>query len=171
MMLVRTDIVPHTKCQTLNLEELPTEESSALSVAVCSAYHKLRYKIGKFVLQSLHFIRLNSKTRAYVNVKHSSLITSGTQSVKLCEWKYEICTKGCRSGVWRNNTACEMWSIQKADSLVGSDTVSACWWLRMFYRNTINMRMEAVCLSETVVTIYKTTRCYKPEDNIQREYN
>jgi len=75
MMLVRTDIVLHTKCQTLNLEELPPEDSSALSVAVHSAYHKLRYKIGKFVLQSLHFIRLNTKTRAYVNVKHSSLIT------------------------------------------------------------------------------------------------
>jgi len=79
MILVRTDIVLHTKCQTLNLEALAIEDCSALSVPVCSAYHKLRYKIGKFVLQSLHFIRINTKTRAYVNVKHSSLISSSTQ--------------------------------------------------------------------------------------------
>lgn len=64
-----------------------------------------------------------------------------------------------------------MWSIQKADSLVGFDTLSACWQLTMFYRNIINMKMEAVCLSEILVTIYKTTWCYKPEDNIQSAYN
>jgi len=64
-----------------------------------------------------------------------------------------------------------MWSIQKADNLVGFDMVSACRWLPMFYRNTINMKMEAVCLSETLVTIHKTTRSFKPEDNIQSEYN
>jgi hypothetical protein len=64
-----------------------------------------------------------------------------------------------------------MGSIQKADRLVGFDTVSACWQLQMFYRNTINTKMKAVRLSEALVTIYKTTWCYKTEDNIQSECN
>jgi len=33
------------------------------------------------------------------------------------------------------------------------------------------MKMEAVHLSETLVTIYKTTWCYKSGDNIQSQYN